>query len=136
MTRYIMVVDDDLDDIQLFQEALTEIEPALECKIAGNGMEALALLESAIVKPDLIFVDMNMPLLNGKDFIKMIRQNKIYNSIRLFLYSTADMSSQQPELVSIGASGFLRKPTSYIALRDGLSEVIHGFYNNQPSGSL
>jgi CheY-like chemotaxis protein len=120
-----MVVDDDSDDIELFVEAVHEIDARLVCQSSSSGMEALTLLESTTIKPEIIFVDMNMPILNGKEFVKLIRQNKIYNDTKLFLYSTVDLSRNLPEMKLIGADGFLRKPISYSALKNDLSEVIH-----------
>jgi len=133
MARCIMIVDDDLDDIALFQEALLDIDPTLICASAVNGMDAFRRLESAEINPDLIFVDMNMPILNGKDFIKLIREHKIFNRIKLFLYSTADMSNSLHELKSIGANGFIRKPTVYAELFNGLSDAIYDCYKDHPA---
>lgn len=122
-----MVVDDDPDDIALFLEAAEEIDPMMLCHHAENGMEALTLLESSDIQPDIIFVDLNMPILNGSEFIRAVRENKAYNDIKLYLYSTIDLNKNIPALDA--ADGFFRKPITYPALRHKIAEVLHNCFS-------
>jgi CheY-like chemotaxis protein len=130
MKRCILVVDDDSDDIELLIEAVQEIDPTLHCHSALNGRDALALLDLISTKPEIIFVDLNMPILNGKEFIKAVRENKANDRIKIFLYSTIDLNRDLLELKAIGANGFFRKPISYAALCKELSIVIRNCLNH------
>ncbi len=61
----IMLVDDDPDDQCIFLDTLTEINSEIECVTADNGLEALSLLHEHKQPPSLVFLDLNMPLMNG-----------------------------------------------------------------------
>jgi len=62
--KRILLVDDDVDDQVYFLDAINEINPSMECKLANNGLEAL---QSIKILPafDIIFLDLNMPIMNG-----------------------------------------------------------------------
>ena len=62
----ILVVDDDIDDLLFFTDALAEIDPSIRSVMAFNGIEALQKLETIQPPPDYIFLDLNMPKVNGK----------------------------------------------------------------------
>ncbi|HEX5170400.1 MAG TPA: hypothetical protein VFW11_14585 [Cyclobacteriaceae bacterium] len=68
--RCIMVVDDDPDDVELFIEAVRDIDPTVLCQQARNGMEALTLLKSNCIKPEIIFVDLICQSLMVKNLYK------------------------------------------------------------------
>jgi CheY-like chemotaxis protein len=70
-----MIIDDDLDDTDIFCEALKEVDPSVKCLIAKDGEEALNLLNNLIVLPELIFLDINMPRMDGKTCFKEIKRN-------------------------------------------------------------
>jgi CheY-like chemotaxis protein len=125
----ILIVDDDKDDIELFKEVVSDIDATLKCQSALCGMEAITLLEEGKVKPDIIVVDLNMPMLNGTEFIRIVRENKTFNRIKLFLYSTCDVNKSLVDLVSIGADGFFRKPTRYMELYNKVSDLIQECLN-------
>jgi CheY-like chemotaxis protein len=67
--KTLLIVDDDHDDIQLFCEAVTYINETHHCFSAPNGEAALQLLKAAIVKPDFVFLDLNMPRMSGKQLL-------------------------------------------------------------------
>ena len=61
----VLNVDDDHEDREFFCDALREIDPSVVCLIAASGMEALALLQDRDALPDYIFLDINMPMMDG-----------------------------------------------------------------------
>jgi CheY-like chemotaxis protein len=71
----LLIVDDDPDDIQLFCEAVSEINNTFHCYSAANGEDALQLLKGAIVKPDFIFLDLNMPRMGGKQCLVQLKND-------------------------------------------------------------
>lgn len=69
----ILIVDDDEDDKEMFIEVVSEIDNSTNCIQASNGYEALEILEKNISLPDLIFLDLNMPRMNGKQCLQSIK---------------------------------------------------------------
>ena len=77
----IMLIDDDEDDRDIFFQALMEIDPSIQFNGFENGMEAVKLLHDSVsLLPDLIFLDLNMPCMNGLDCLKKIRENRMLNN--------------------------------------------------------
>lgn len=64
-----MYIDDDAEDREFFKEAVKDIDPTLMCYMAQDGREGLNDLSEMIVMPDFIFVDVNMPIMNGRQFL-------------------------------------------------------------------
>jgi CheY-like chemotaxis protein len=67
MQKTCLLVDDDEDDKEIFSLALTEANPSIKCVVASDGHEALSLLRDGSFIPDYIFLDLNMPLMSGKE---------------------------------------------------------------------
>ena len=71
--KRIFLVDDDVDDQLMFKEVIETINPALQCDTAANGKIALDKLKESSAVPDIIFLDLNMPVMNGYDFLIQIK---------------------------------------------------------------
>ena len=74
--KKLLLVDDDIEDQEIFLSVIEKVSPSIECQTAINGAEALQLLLSKKVHPDVIFLDLNMPLMNGKQFLTEIKSTK------------------------------------------------------------
>jgi CheY-like chemotaxis protein len=115
-----MIVDDDPDDIEIFIDTVKKIHPQINCLEARNGRSGIDLINSSARKPDYIFVDMNMPKLNGKQFIAEIRKNKAFDNIKLVLYSTSNVNDYS----RCGADYFVTKPIGQEELLQAILKVI------------
>lgn len=120
----ILLVDDDADDIEIFNDALKQIDNSITLITAHNGQDALQILSSDILeKPDHIFLDINMPLMNGLDCLDRIRnQEKL--SIPVTIYTTSKNYQEYNRCIQLGAD-FLQKPHDYTNLMIVLREKIH-----------
>ena len=119
------LVEDDEEDQEIFLLALKHVNESVSCMIAGNGMEAIEKLTSTDQVVDIIFLDLNMPLMNGKQFL---RERKKYSSIEhipVVIYSTSSELADKEETISLGARDFITKPT-YIA---DLVKVLSKFFS-------
>ena len=89
-----LLVDDDLDDQEVFLMTLEKINKNIKCLIANNGAEALLLLttQNSFV-PDYIFLDVNMPKMNGIECLKNIKSLTHLNNCKIFMYSTTSETS-------------------------------------------
>ena len=132
MTRIkvIFLVDDDVDDVEIFREALENINLDVECFTAINGQEALQKLTRGEVKPDMIFLDLNMPLMNGKQFLKEIKQKPDLNNIPVVILSTSSDPESILETTRLGASRFLTKPDKFSMWEKILTDIL---FNNRPA---
>src|SRR5688572_30884496 len=66
----ILYIDDDADDREIFMEAVKTISPEIVCYEACDGVEGLVTLHSLVIPPDVIFLDVNMPRMNGKQSLR------------------------------------------------------------------
>ncbi|MBS1603436.1 MAG: response regulator [Bacteroidetes bacterium] len=127
----ILIVDDDADDLQFFTDAVAEIDSNVSCITAFNGIEALQVLEAASPRPDYIFLDLNMPKMGGKQCLRHIRNNPLFQSIPIIIYSTSRRPEDVEEVRAAGAAAFIVKPNKFHLLR----AEIAGILNNRSSGN-
>lgn len=117
--RSIFLVDDDIDDRELFGDALADVDNGILLNTAEDGIEALKKLQGdAAETPDLIFLDLNMPRMDGKQFLKKIKENNALSEIPVYIYSTSSNEEDRKETMAMGAAKFIVKPNSYTALCD------------------
>ncbi|HEY9490312.1 MAG TPA: response regulator [Chryseosolibacter sp.] len=119
----VLNVDDDHEDREFFCDALREIDPSVVCLIAASGMEALALLQDQDPLPDYIFLDINMPMMDGKQCLKALKSISRLQSIPVIMYSTSTDTLEIKECYKLGAEDFLIKPHSYEKLVNDLTSV-------------
>lgn len=118
------IVDDDIDDQQFLAEALAENDPGCRCFTASNGSEAISyLIDAFIPMPDVIFLDLNMPILNGEQFLVILKQTSSLQHIPVIIYSTTSNKREMEEMKKRGASYFLVKTHSFKALREELASI-------------
>ncbi|MGK4566267.1 response regulator [Flavobacterium sp. 3HN19-14] len=119
----ILLVDDDPDDQMLFSEALSEANAAVIYTSANDGVEALEQLNpGGKPLPDLIFMDVNMPRMDGISCLKEIRKIEQLRGIPVVMYSTS--SYYQKECYEYGALDYIEKPTDYSKLCNTLKNIL------------
>jgi CheY-like chemotaxis protein len=119
-----MLADDDIDDIELFSHALSEVDTSITCHTAFSGMQALRKLEDpSIEKPDIIFLDINMPEMNGWKCLQALKQNAAHKDIPVIMYSTSSEKIEMDRAKKFGALCYYIKPSSYPELIKMLSIV-------------
>lgn len=120
----ILYADDDVDDCELVVEALEKIDPRIECQMVSDGRQALSMLTEGSVLPDYIFLDVNMPVMDGKHCLIELKKDDRLKEIPVVIYSTSQNENEIRELYEIGAQEYLKKPTSFSDLCFSLKEVI------------
>ncbi len=106
----VLLAEDDEDDQFFFSNALSELPFPTELTIVSNGRDAVQKLKDSAIKPDIIFLDLNMPKMNGKECLKMIRTNQSYTSIPCIILSTSSATAEIEETYYAGANMYLLKP--------------------------
>ena len=119
------LVDDDLDDQEIFQIALDEIDPAINLVVANNGIEALQILKKdPNYIPDYIFLDINMPKMNGIQCLPEIRKFEHLEKVPIIMYSTSSDINIINNIKKLGATEFLVKPTGLGTLIKNLEGIL------------
>ena len=108
-----LLVDDDPDDQEVFLTALGDVSPTALCLIAPDGDRALELLHNKETIPDYIFLDLNMPRMNGFEFLTAIKKSKVLKDIPVIVYSTTSQQTQMEKAKKLGASEFFTKTYKY-----------------------
>src|SRR5688572_18234623 len=85
----ILNVDDDSDDREFFSDALKEVDPSIPCVLFENGQQLLYYLDGAKTLPDYIFIDINMPKMNGYECAQEVRSHYLTGETQIVMYSTA-----------------------------------------------
>jgi CheY-like chemotaxis protein len=120
-----LIVDDDADDTDLFCEALQEIDPAHACVAVHDCGEALLKLRKETdVLPDFIFLDLNMPEMDGRTCLKEINKTARLKDIPIIIYTTSAHQEDREEMLKLGAAYFLTKATSFDNIVEGIKNAI------------
>lgn len=117
----LLCIDDDPEDIELFQDAVRVINENYTCVVAKNGNEGIEKLITLI--PDYIFLDINMPIMDGKETLKSIRRDVRFQAIPICILSTAASRRDVEIYKALGADKCLVKPNSFQELIRNLRSV-------------
>lgn len=110
-SKTIVYVDDDEDDRDIFREVMRDLNLGLNLVLAKDGHDALAKLEE--INPICLFIDMNMPRMNGLQLLAILKRDPVLARIPAFILTTAVTPSQTHELKNLGAHDYLIKPSSF-----------------------
>src|SRR5688572_24921097 len=111
----ILYIDDDTEDIEIFEEAIREVDASIRYASATSGRDALDMLNRSESVPDHIILDVNMPGMDGPTCLKEIRKEKRFDLVNIIVYSTSSCPSDIEKINSLGAT-FIQKATSFAAL--------------------
>lgn len=110
----ILLVEDDEVDVMNVKRAFTKNNIKNELFVAGNGVEALDMLRTAIVPlPRIIILDINMPKMNGIEFLKVLREDENLKNISVFVMTTSNEDSDKINAYNLNVAGYILKPLSF-----------------------
>jgi CheY-like chemotaxis protein len=119
----VFYADDDREDCELFREALHFIDSSITCITAQDGREALAFLQHTKELPEYIFLDINMPVMDGKKCLIEIKKTQTLKHIPVIMYSTTSDTNEIREYYKLGAHDFLIKPDNFARLCESLDSI-------------
>jgi CheY-like chemotaxis protein len=122
----VLYIEDDRDDIKLFQEAIEEIDSTVICDFAMSAEEALALLKTKEV-PDLIFLDLNMPAVNGIKLLENYKSNPTFRQVPVIMLATSGLKKEVNECIRLGAWRYIVKPGDFRQMVNELRKAIDEF---------
>jgi len=123
--KRVLLIDDDRDDAELFKEALFEINSSIVFEHYEDSKAGLKLLlEKQTDLPDLIFLDINMPIVSGWQCLTEFKKTEHLKHIPVILFTTSSQTKEKEIADEMGAEGFITKPNEYKALKELLSSVV------------
>jgi CheY-like chemotaxis protein len=121
----IYLIDDDMDDIELFREALEEVNPSVSLQYANDGYEAVKnLTERKDALPDLIFLDISMPTFSGLQCLASFKKDDQLKDLPVIMYTTSSQEREIRTARELGASAFVTKPNDFKVLKRLLALVL------------
>ncbi len=120
----IFYTDDDLDDKEIFKEIINEIHPDSLIEFQSDGVELLNVLKETRIKPDILFLDLNMPYADGFEVLNVIRQDSSHKNLPVVILSTSNDTSSISKARESGATLYVCKPDSYARLKNILTELL------------
>ena len=131
----IFLVDDDSDDREIFSEAMVEVDRNIGLSTFSDGNSLLRELLLSDPLPDVIFLDLYMPKMDGAECLAEIRSDKRFDPIGIVIYSSLIDMKRVEELFRKGANRYLRKPSSFPSLVKSLKRTIESVAKN-PTGGM
>lgn len=119
----VLLVEDDHDDQFFFKEALKSLDQSIPLTITSGTLEALEYLQTSV--PSIIFLDINMPGLNGKQCLNRIRSNPEYDHIVIVMLTTSSSEEDIEECFSQGADIYVVKPLSQLEQTKILKRIFY-----------
>ena len=120
-----LLADDDRDDAELFGEALSSLQPPVTLRHVEDGhgvFEYLSNTENP--KPDIIFLDLNMPQISGWQCLARLKNDMYFQEIPAIMYSTSSHPRDREIALDLGAVGFITKPSDFRELRKILHRIV------------
>src|ERR1700760_2117859 len=128
----IYLIDDDMDDVEIFREALEEVAPAIALHYANDGQEAVHTLTQQLLQlPDLIFLDISMPYISGLQCLDTFKKHAVLKDVPVIMYTTTSRTKEIEQAKELGAAGFITKPSDFKMLKKILAAII-----TTPTGQL
>lgn len=110
------LIDDDADDREIFAMALKKANAGYVCTMAKNGKEAIEVLHNCDKIPGHIFIDLNMPLVSGRECVAAIKNISRLKNVPVIVYTTSSHEKDVEDIKNSGATHYLVKPTRFSAL--------------------
>lgn len=130
----IALADDDEDDRLIFSEVIEELDMKTKLSLFKDGQELMDYLcLPNVLLPSLIFLDLNMPVKNGMQCLREIRQNSSLKDLAIAIYSTSSSEKDIEETFVNGANIYINKPTNFNNLRDVIEKVLQLNWQYQTS---
>lgn len=129
---YILIADDDPDDLNTFLQAFSERDPHVSVHFVTDGQEVIEFLEGCVPEelPSLILLDYKMPVVSGPEVLQKLSIHPYHAHIPKIVWSTSKRSQDIENCVRLGAAGYFLKPASSHEL-DELIQKIELIYSAQ-----
>lgn len=118
------LIDDDADDREAFEKALNQIDPKIECFTAASGNEGLRMLDANEFMPAYIFLDLNMPGMDGWECLREIKKRPHLKHVPVIILSTAQWLKDRLELQKLEIARYITKPNTQADFTKAIAKVL------------
>ena len=125
-----IVADDDADDFLFLKDALEEIAPEVEVSHLDSCLKLIDMMGNSEL-PDLIFLDLNMPVFSGRECMKQIRVHNQWKNVPVIIYSTSKADQDVESCLQDGADLYIVKPNSFQSLLTLIRKVMSMDWKNR-----
>jgi len=126
-TKLLYYLDDDSDDLIFFKNAAVSLNQ--QVSLFSNGHDLFQSLRFTDKKPDIIFLDLHMPIMNGEEILHRIKHSDDFKDIPIVMLSTAYPKKMVHYLLDNGANYLMKKPSTHKDLNAVLAEVLEIDWN-------
>lgn len=128
----VALAEDDAEDREFFQEVIEQLPVNVELTLYKNGLELVnGLAANKEQMPDIVFLDLNMPIMNGITALEEIRKKEEFKKIPVIaIYSTSTSPKDQIETFNLGADAYISKPSDFKVLKTVLQKVLEIDWKN------
>ena len=118
---HILLADDDKDDFDILREAVKQASEPVKVSYASNWLELSRFIIKTV--PDLVFLDINMPVKNGIECLQLLRNDNRYDAIPIIMYSTSVSKNDVDSAYKNGANYFIVKPDTIDEIADMIKKL-------------
>lgn len=135
-TPLLFIVDDDPDDQSFLQQALKKFIPAAAFGVFVNGKEVMLRLQQAFTRlPDLIIMDLNMPVMGGYEVLQWIKKHNPFSKIPVVIFSTSQASEDIISCSRLGAADYLCKPATFDGYEEAAARICRKWFGRLDQAS-
>lgn len=123
--HHVLLADDDKDDCSFFRDVLEEIGVADIFNTVSDGEKLMQmLLDKPGQLPDILFLDLNMPLKTGIECLSEIKMDSRLKQMPVIIFSTSFKTEVVDTLYNMGAHHYIRKPSEYVNLKKVITQTL------------
>ena len=122
--KKVLLIDDDKDDQLFFLDAIQEIDKLVTCDLADNGKKGIEKLTTNPPPPDIIFLDLNMPVMNGFECLTYLQMDVEFKKIPVVVFTTSSNPNDKEKAKKLGAKLFVTKPSDFTAFKMILASTL------------
>lgn len=120
----ILLIEDDAIEVMKFTRVITTLNYNHKIIEANNGEEAIEILKIKEIIPDIILLDLNMPKLNGMEFLRILKSDDQLKFIPSIIITTSSNHRDLMECYKIGIAGYLLKPLKYDDYKERIKKLL------------
>jgi CheY-like chemotaxis protein len=110
----VFIADDDADDVFFVRSAIEQLKADIRVRHFQNGKQLIDVLnDCSEEQPDLVLLDLNMPILDGKETLRILRRNEMLRDLPIIMLSTSTHTFERELCLGYGANNYITKPYSF-----------------------